>query len=174
MTNLTLICFQIRDLQNQLTAERGNNASSSQSMKESRARIDALLTKVSELESNNLSLQQKLSDLAQEMEDQKSNHRAQLAAKDDEIKRLLDELAQQLKEYQQLQDIKVQLDMEIAVFRKLIESEEDRLGLGGELCAPKTEPRLFSRFSGNVVLKNVAFRKRRMIFFLLICFSPHK
>lgn len=55
-----------------------------------------------------------------------------MAAKDDEIKRLLDELANQLKEYQNLQDIKVALDMEIAIFRKLIESEEDRLGLGGE------------------------------------------
>ena len=51
---------------------------------------------------------------------------------DNEIKRLLDELANQLKEYQNLQDIKVQLDMEIAVFRRLIESEEDRLGLGGQ------------------------------------------
>ena len=51
-------------------------------------------------------------------------------AKDDEIKRLLDELANQMKEYQNLQDIKIALDMEIAVFRRLIECEEDRLGLG--------------------------------------------
>ena len=58
--------------------------------------------------------------------------RAQMAAKDDEIKRLLDELASQLKQFQALQDIKVQLDMEIAVFKQLLESEEDRLGLGGE------------------------------------------
>ena len=55
-----------------------------------------------------------------------------MAAKDDEIKRLLDELANQLKQFQALQDIKVQLDMEIAVFKQLLESEEDRLGLGGE------------------------------------------
>jgi hypothetical protein len=54
-----------------------------------------------------------------------------LHAKDDEIKRLLDELANQMKEYQNLQDIKIALDMEIAVFRRLIECEEDRLGLGG-------------------------------------------
>ena len=55
----------------------------------------------------------------------------QMHAKDDEIKRLLDELANQMKEYQNLQDIKIALDMEIAVFRRLIECEEDRLGLGG-------------------------------------------
>ena len=80
----------------------------------------------------NLQLNQKIADMAQMMDDLKSNHRAQMAAKDGEIKRLLDELADQLKQYQNLQDLKVQLDMEIAVFRRLIESEEDRLGLGGE------------------------------------------
>ena len=53
----------------------------------------------------------------------------QLAAKDAEIQRLLDELSNQLKEYQSLMDTKVALDMEIAVFRRLLESEEDRLGI---------------------------------------------
>ena len=34
-----------------------------------------------------------------------------------------------MKEYRNLQDIKIALDMEIAVFRRLIESEEDRLNI---------------------------------------------
>jgi len=121
---------RVRDLQQALTTERGNNASSAQERKEARSRIEHLISKVSDLEGANLALNQKIADMAQDMEDQKSAHRAQMAAKDDEIKRLLDELANQLKEYQNLRDIKVQLDMEIAVFRKLIECEEDRLGLG--------------------------------------------
>ena len=58
----------------------------------------------------------------------------QLGAKDEEIQRLLDELGNQLREYQILMDTKVALDMEIAVFRRLLESEEDRLGIhiGGQ------------------------------------------
>merc|ERR1719394_2186597 len=98
---------RVRDLQSQLTSERGNNASSSQELKESRSRIEQLISKVSDLEGANLALNQKIADMAQDMEDQKSAHRAQMAAKDDEIKRLLDELANQLNE-----------------------CEEDRLGLG--------------------------------------------
>ena len=56
-----------------------------------------MISKVSDLEGANLALNQKIADMAQDMEDQRSNHRAQLAAKDDEIKRLLDELANQVR-----------------------------------------------------------------------------
>ena len=50
-------------------------------------------------------MNQKIADMAQEMEDQRSNHRAQLAAKDDEIKRLLDELANQVRLNPELREI---------------------------------------------------------------------
>ncbi|XP_071747127.1 lamin-B1.S isoform X6 [Lepeophtheirus salmonis] len=123
---------RVRDLQTSLSEERGSNASGVQELKESKTRIETLISKVSDLEGFNLNLNQKISDLSQAMDDIKSTHRAQMNAKDSEIKRLLDELSNQLKEYQNLQDIKVALDMEIAVFRSLIEVEEDRLGLGDD------------------------------------------
>merc|ERR1712241_948749 len=122
---------RVQELQTSLSSERGKASSSEQALKESKSRIDALMTRVSELESSNLTLSQKLGDLAQQMEDTSSAHRAQLAAKDNEIKRLLDELSRQLEEYQNLMDTKIGLDMEIAVFRRLLESEEDRLGIAG-------------------------------------------
>jgi len=120
---------RVNELQTALSNERGKASSSTQALGETKARIDALLTRVSELESANLTLNQKMGDMAQNMEDQNSAHRAQLAAKDNEIQRLLDELSHQLEEYQNLMDTKIALDMEIAVFRRLLESEEDRLGI---------------------------------------------
>merc|ERR1711874_863870 len=111
---------RVQELQTALSSERGKASSSEQALKESKSRIDALMTRVSELESSNLTLSQKLGDLAQQMEDTSSAHRAQLAAKDNEIK-LLDELSRQLEEYQNLMDTKIGLDMEIAVFRRLLE-----------------------------------------------------
>ena len=52
-----------------------------------------------------------------------------MGAKDREIEKLLEELRKQQRMYQSLMDTKIALDMEIAVYRRLLESEEDRLGL---------------------------------------------
>ena len=52
-----------------------------------------------------------------------------IAEKDAKIKETLEEIQKQMEAYQNLLQIKTALDMEIAVYKKLLESEEDRLGI---------------------------------------------
>lgn len=118
---------RIRELQSQLIRERDSNDVSKQELRQSRARIEALVNKVSDLEGANLTLNKKIADMSHQIEDQQLQYRAQLAAKDGKIQQLLDELENKVKEYQNLHEIKIALDIEIAYFRRLIESEEDRL-----------------------------------------------
>ena len=119
-------------------------------MDETKSKIQALSSRISELESVNLGLQQKLSEYSQKLDDDRFTHRTQVdiqrgekrkidflnynlkvGAKDREISKLLDELRRHQQQYQNLMDTKIGLDMEIAVFRRLLESEEDRLGIAG-------------------------------------------
>jgi hypothetical protein len=130
---------KVKELQTQLNLARGNNVCTQEEMKENKVRIKTLMVKVSDLENTNLALNQKIADFVQTIDNIKSSHRSEMNVKEEEMQRLLEELNHQQKEYQKLQDIKIQLDMEIAVYRQLLETEEDRLGL--KPIPPKVPPK---------------------------------
>ena len=65
-------------MQSDLANERGRATLSSKTLEESRSRIEVLVMRISDLETSNLSLNQKISDMAQNIEDDKSSHRAQV------------------------------------------------------------------------------------------------
>lgn len=67
-----------------------------------------------------------LRDLEKQLENERSRHMAEYNRQERELAQLHDDMQQRIQEYQDLMDIKVQLDMEIANYRKLLESEEER------------------------------------------------
>ena len=117
---------KIEDLQNTIrrNAEQTNNYRSD--VTSYRERIEDITKARDALNEKVSSLEQRCRDLEDRLHRSQQRQDDLLAERDDDIQRLKQQIEQMQIDYQNLLDIKIGLDREIATYRKLLESEEER------------------------------------------------
>lgn len=99
---------------------------SADELRSMQAKYHSLNGQIGELESANAALNIRIKELEKLLDAERTRKMEQMAVMEQELAKLRQEMADQLKDYHDLMDIKVALDIEISAYRKLLEFEESR------------------------------------------------
>jgi intermediate filament protein if len=121
--------LKVQEVQTSTARQNLETGYQKEETKRLRTQLGDLRGKLGDLESKNSMLEKQVQELTYQLEDDQRSYEAQLNDRDAQIRKMREECQALMVELQMLLDTKQTLDAEIAIYRKMLEGEENRAGL---------------------------------------------
>ncbi|VDD86780.1 unnamed protein product [Enterobius vermicularis] len=121
--------LKVQEIQTQSNRQNLEQNYAKEEVKRLRVQLTDLRGKLADLEGRNSLLEKQTQELNYQLEDDQRSYEAALNDRDAQIRKMRDECQSLMLELQMLLDTKQTLDAEIAIYRKMLEGEENRAGL---------------------------------------------
>lgn len=121
--------LKVQEIQTASARQHMETGYQKEETKRLRVQLGDLRGKLGDLESRNSLLEKQVQEMTYQLEDDQRQYEAALNDRDAQIRKMRDECQSLMVELQMLLDTKQTLDAEIAIYRKMLEGEENRTGL---------------------------------------------